>query len=190
MSFDLSEYVDVAERIRMAKELYPEMSLQPANPLVPFTIEEIQGVTYVCYVAAFYRDPADATPGIGVAWEVVPGSTPYTRGSELMNAETSAWGRAILAVGLPSKKVASREEVQQAKARTESWTAKDKSPEVDGWTTVPDLSGHGANPQTGSDPQCAHGAMKWWSPKDKPDTGWWFFPLPKDSPGKCEKVAG
>lgn len=188
MSFDLSEYVDVAERIRLAKELYPEMSLQPANPLVPFTIEEIQGVTYVCYVAAFYRDPADATPGIGVAWEVVPGSTPYTRGSELMNAETSAWGRAILAVGLPSKKVASREEVQQAKTRLESWSAKDKSPEVDGWSTVPDLSGHGANPQTGADPKCAHGAMKWWAPKDKPDAGMWYCPLPKDSPGKCERV--
>ena len=190
MSFDLSEYVDVAERIRLAKELYPEMSLQPANPLVPFTIEEIQGVTYIIYVAAFYRDPMDATPGIGVAWEVVPG-TGMTRGSELMVCETSAWGRAIVAgTGMATKKIASKEEVRQAQQRTESWTAKDKSPEVDGWTTVPDLSGHGATHQTGSDPQCAHGAMKWWSPKDKPDTGWWFCPLPKDAPAKCEKVAG
>jgi hypothetical protein len=188
MSFNMDDYVDVAERIRLAKELYPEMSLQPANPLAPFTIEEIQGITYVCYVAAFYRDPADPTPGIGVAWEVVPGTTPYTRGSELMNAETSAWGRAILAVGLPSKKVASREEVQQAKGRLESWTAKDKSPEMDGWSTVPDNPGHESNSQTRGNPKCAHGEMKWWSPKDKPDAGSYYCPLPKDAPGKCDRV--
>lgn len=189
MSFDLSEYVDVAERIRLAKELYPEMSLQPANPLVPFTIEEIQGVTYIVYVAAFYRDPADPTPGIGCAWEQVPGSTPYTRGSELMNAETSAWGRAIIAAsGMATKKIASKEEVRQAKGRIESWSAADKSPEMDGWSTVTSQHSNGRNPQTGGDPECKHGAMKWWAPKDKPDAGAYYCPLPKDAADKCERV--
>jgi hypothetical protein len=28
-------------------------------------------------------------PGIGMAWEPFPGRTPYTKASELMNAETS-----------------------------------------------------------------------------------------------------
>jgi hypothetical protein len=66
----------------------------------------------VAYVAAAYRTPDDPRPGIGVAWELYPGTTPYTRDSELMNAETSAWGRAIVAVGIPTKKIASADEVR------------------------------------------------------------------------------
>ena len=189
MSFNMDDYVDVAERIRMAKELYPDMRLQPANPAVPYVIEEIQGVTYIVYTAAFYRDATDLLPGIAAAWEQVPGTTPYTRGSELMNAETSAWGRAIIAAtGMATKKIASSEEVRQAKGRIESWSAKDKSLEVDGWSTVPGNSGHESHPETGGDPTCKHGAMKWWAPKDKPDAGMWYCPLPKDSPGKCDRV--
>jgi len=41
MSFNMDDYVDVAERIRLAKETYPDMRLQPANPAVPYVIEEI-----------------------------------------------------------------------------------------------------------------------------------------------------
>jgi hypothetical protein len=189
MSFNLDDYVDVAERIRMAKELYPDMRLQPANPAVPYVIEEISGQTFIVYTAAFYRDANDVLPGIGCAWEIIPGATPYTKGSELMVCETSAWGRAIVAAtGMATKKIASKEEVQQARGRVERWTAADKSPEVDGWSTVPDLPRVSSDPQTGGDPKCAHGAMKWWAPKDKPDAGMWYCPLPKDAPGKCERV--
>jgi hypothetical protein len=51
---------------------------------------------------------------VGLAWEPVPGKTSYTRDSELQNAETSAWGRAIVAVlAADTKKgIASAEEVQ------------------------------------------------------------------------------
>jgi len=189
MSFNLDDYVDVAERIRMAKELYPDMRLQPANPAVPYVIEEIAGQTFIVYTAAFYRDANDVLPGIGCAWEIIPGATPYTKGSELMVCETSAWGRAIVAAtGMATKKIASKEEVQQARGRIERWTAADKSPETDGWSTVPDLPRVPGDSQTGADPKCAHGAMKWWSPKDKPDAGMWYCPLPKDAPGKCERV--
>jgi hypothetical protein len=48
-----------------------------------------------------------------MAWEPFPGPTPYTKDSELMNAETAAWGRAIVAVGLAANKtIASRQEVE------------------------------------------------------------------------------
>ena len=189
MSFNLDDYVDVAERIRLAKEQYPDMRLQPANPAVPYVIEEIAGQTFIVYTAAFYRDATDLLPGIGCAWEIIPGATPYTKGSELMVCETSAWGRAIVAAtGMATKKIASKEEVQQARERIERWTAADKSPEVDGWSTVPDLPRVPGDSQTGGDPKCAHGAMKWWAPKDKPDAGMWYCPLPKDAPGKCERV--
>lgn len=189
MSFNMDDYVDVAERIRLAKEIYPDMRLQPANPAVPYVIEEIQGVTYIVYTAAFYRDATDLLPGIAAAWEQVPGTTPYTRGSELMNAETSAWGRAIIAAtGMATKKIASKEEVRQAQGRVERWTATDKSPEVDGWSTVVSESTHGGHSSPGGNPKCAHGEMKWWAPKDKPDAGSYYCPLPKDSPGKCDRV--
>ena len=116
MSFNMDDYVDVAERIRVVKQQYPEAIFRPANPDEPFKIVEIAGTTYIAYTAALYRDPFDACPAIACAWEEVPGKTPYTKGSELMNAETSAWGRCAIALGIPSKKIASLDEV---KARQE-----------------------------------------------------------------------
>ena len=117
MSFNMDDYVDVAERIRVVKQMYPEAVFRPANPLEPFKVVEIGGSTYIAYTAALYRDPFDACPAIACAWEEVPGKTPYTKGSELMNAETSAWGRCAIALGIPSKKIASADEV---KARQET----------------------------------------------------------------------
>lgn len=51
-----------------------------------------------------------------------PGRTPYTLGSELMNAETSAWGRAIIAVGAADSKkgISSAEEVRNRQAERDT----------------------------------------------------------------------
>lgn len=103
------DYVDVAERIREFKERFPEGSLQSVRAPELVTAGE---KTFVVYAAAAYRTPDDPRPGIGWAWEPVPGPTPFTRDSELMNAETSAWGRAIVALGFETKKIASAEEVR------------------------------------------------------------------------------
>lgn len=112
----LDDYVDVAERIRQFRELHPEGSLQPANPAEPYQIVEVGGSTFIVYVAAAYRTPDDPRPGIGVAWEPIPGKTPYTRDSELMNAETSSWGRAIVAaLAADTKKIATLDEVRARK---------------------------------------------------------------------------
>jgi hypothetical protein len=76
---------------------------------------------FIVYAAAAYRTPDDPRPGIGIAWEPFPGRTPYTAASELMNAETSAWGRAIIAVGASDSKpgIASRDEVRTRRAERE-----------------------------------------------------------------------
>ncbi len=87
------DYVDVATRIRDFKAEYPTGSLQQVR-LEFHTIGEQQ---FVLYVAACFRTPDDQRPGIGSAWEPLPGRTPYTKDSEVMVAETSAWGRAIVA---------------------------------------------------------------------------------------------
>lgn len=125
MSFSMDEYVDVAERIRLVKEKYPDAVFQPSNPAKPYEIIEVAGTTFVVYTAALYRDPFDACPAIATAWEEVPGRTPFTKGSELMNAETSAWGRCAIALGMPSKKIASAEEVRNRiePTKTTQWEA-------------------------------------------------------------------
>lgn len=125
----LDDYVDVAERIAEFYDRYPDGSLQPADPAEPWSMTSVQGFdktgdmvqqTFIVYVAAAYRTPDDARPGIGVAWEIFPGRTPYTRGSEVMNAETSAWGRAIAALGIATKKgIASRQEVANRRSERE-----------------------------------------------------------------------
>lgn len=113
MSFDLSGYVDVAERIRIFKEKYPNGSLQPANIEKPYDVVAVGERLFVVYVAAAYRQPDDQRPGIGVAWECFPGRTTFTKDSELMNAETSAWGRAIIAaLAADTQKIASADEVR------------------------------------------------------------------------------
>ena len=109
----LDGYVDVAERIRLFRDRYPEGSLQPANLATPWEIVTVGDKTFLVYIAAAYRHPDDPRPGIGMAWEPFPGRTPYTKDSELMVAETSAWGRAIKAALLDDRsKVASLDEVR------------------------------------------------------------------------------
>jgi hypothetical protein len=105
MAFDLSEYVDVAERIRLFREKHPEGSLQS-------TIRIPDDGSWVLCKAYAYRTPNDERPGIGHSRLTIPGKTPYTKDSEVENAETSAWGRAIVAaLAADTKKVASADEV-------------------------------------------------------------------------------
>jgi len=106
------DYVDVATRIRDFKAEYPTGSLQQ----IKLEFHTIGSQTFVLYVAACYRTPDDERPGIGSAWEPVPGKTPFSKDSELMIVETSAWGRAIVAAtGAETKtngKIASADEVK------------------------------------------------------------------------------
>lgn len=104
------DYIDVAERIVEFRTKHPEGSLQQ----VTLDFREVAGGWWVVYTAAAYRTPEDPRPGIGTAWEPVPGKTNFTRDSELQNAETAAWGRAIVAALAADTKrgIASAEEVR------------------------------------------------------------------------------
>jgi hypothetical protein len=102
-NFKMDDYVDVAERVREFSSKFPDGSLQSE-------LTRLEG-GWLCKAYA-YRNQDDARPGIGHAFEPVPGKTPYTKDSEAMNAETSAWGRAIVALGFDTKKIASRQEVR------------------------------------------------------------------------------
>lgn len=113
MAFDMGDYKEVSERISDLFAKHPEASLRGTYETLTLADK-----TYIAYRAECYRTPDDPAPGVGTAWEEFPGKTPYTKGSELQNAETSAWGRAIVAVGASeSKKVASANEVLSARSR-------------------------------------------------------------------------
>lgn len=127
-----ADYVDVAERIAIFRDKYPNGSLQPANPDEPYRLLTVGDQTFVVVVACAYRSQDDGRPGIGMAQEQIPGRTPYTRGSELQNAETSAWGRAIVAaLAADTKKVASADEVRNRRAEQEAERAPQRVTDAD-----------------------------------------------------------
>tara|TARA_R110001606_G_scaffold297277_3_gene445066 strand:- start:3842 stop:4390 length:549 start_codon:yes stop_codon:yes gene_type:complete len=122
MAFEKSSsYVEVNERIVEFRTKYPDGSLQPWDFDKPYEVVDIGGVTHIVVVAAAYRSPDDTRPGVGMAQESWPGKTPYTKGSELMNAETSAWGRAIVAALAADTKrgIASAQEVRNRQAEAD-----------------------------------------------------------------------
>lgn len=105
MSNFAEDYIPVNERIAAFYVKHPEGSLQ--SELIELSESRVVIRAYA------YRTPADERPGIGLSSLEIPGKTPYTRGSEIENCETSAWGRAIAALGFEVKRgVASAEEVK------------------------------------------------------------------------------
>ena len=141
MTFNMTDYVDVKERIAQFYKKYPDGSIQfeykgalDSNP------DMIWGIAYA------YRTATDERPGIGTAAELAIGKTTFTRGSELMNLETSAWGRAIGALGIGlGKSVATKQEVEAAKARQE--------PSDDPWAERKPLPAKPSAPGQSSQPE-------------------------------------
>jgi hypothetical protein len=131
VSFSLDNYNTVAERIVEFRDKHPEGSLQTMRyelvEVPVYTKDKETGEVsksavrvYLAVTAAAYRTPDDVRPGVATAWEPIPGPTQFTRDSELQNAETAAYGRAIVAclAADTRKGIASREEVQ---ARKTDW---------------------------------------------------------------------
>ena len=114
---NLDDYVDVRERMADFFEAYPEGSFQSECQFLT-----TDGRSAVVVKAYAYRTPDDPMPGHGLAFEFIPGKTPYTKDSELQNAETAAWGRAVIAVGAGDSKrpIASREEVRNRTAEPDN----------------------------------------------------------------------
>jgi hypothetical protein len=110
------DYIDVATRIVEFREKFPTGSLQQ----IKYEFVQVAGKDWIIYTAAAFRTPEDIRPGIGTAWEPIPGPTNFTRDSEVQNAETAAWGRAIVAVLAADtrKGIASSEEVRNRQEKT------------------------------------------------------------------------
>lgn len=148
MSFDLSNYVDVKTRIKLFYERYPDGSLQ--FEFKGSLNENIWGVAYA------YRNSEDPRPSTGTASELAKGKTAFTAGSELMNLETSAIGRAIgnLGIGIEAG-MATSDEVAFAKERQRMIP----SAEADPWAAEVATPLEMALTSMGAKPQCNCGIV-------------------------------
>jgi hypothetical protein len=108
--FDLGDYVEVKDRIARLFEYFPQARIETSYELTSAPDDKPK---VICR-AFVYRTPEDQRPsGHGTSWLYLPGTTPYTRGSEIENAETSAVGRAIGMLGiLIDKSIASSNEIE------------------------------------------------------------------------------
>lgn len=105
---DLNGYVLVQDRLKMALDRFPNLRVQETD-VRPV---EIAGQTFISVTMTVYREPGDDLPAVATAYEVFPGRTPFQKGSEMMNASTSALGRALGFMGFGiSKSIASADEV-------------------------------------------------------------------------------
>jgi hypothetical protein len=109
-------------------------------------------------IAYAYRNPDDPRPATGTASELAQGKTAFTRGSELMNLETSAVGRAIgnLGIGIEAG-LASKQEIQNAKNRQiePATTTPPPIAELDPWGLPAEPA-----PIPTDGPSCVHGPMR------------------------------
>ena len=121
--FDLGDYVEVKDRIAKFYELFGQGRLVTGEVRLS---NEPDGVPRVMVQGLAYRSPEDLHPGVGWSWMELPGKTTYTKGSELENTETSAWGRAIGSLGiLIDRSIASANEVDNKKGEAPKQTAQE-----------------------------------------------------------------
>lgn len=117
---NLEDYVEVSERVNQFHATYPTGTLESEYE---YLFDQETGRPHLVIVKALaHRTPDDPRPAVGLAAEPIPGKTTFTRDSELQNAETAAWGRAIIAVGAAQAKrsIASREEVRNRSAEPDN----------------------------------------------------------------------
>ena len=121
MGFSLDNYVDVATRLRLAFDKYPDLRIQETAREI---IEMPDKSCFIRCTVTVWRDANDPIPAIATAAELYPGRTPYTKNSENEVGFTSALGRALGYMGFAiSNAIASRDEVQAAQSRQQTHLA-------------------------------------------------------------------
>ena len=114
-AFNLGDYVDVPTRLAQALKQFPDLRIQETKPII-VTVDNQQYVEISCTV---WKDANDLLPTVAYCWEPIPGKSPFTKGSEMMNASTSCLGRALGFLGMGiGKSIASRNEVQARQPAT------------------------------------------------------------------------
>jgi len=115
MGFSLDNYVDVATRLRLAFDKYPDLRIQETTREI---IEMPDKSCFIRCTVTVWRDGTDPIPAVATACELYPGKTPYTKNSENEVGFTSALGRALGYMGFGiTNAIATRDEVQAAQSR-------------------------------------------------------------------------
>lgn len=105
-AFDMGDYVEVKDRIKPFHDMYPKGRIETE-------VVELGDTRVTMKAMLFDSLEAENPIATGYSWLAVPGKTPYTNGSEIENAETSAVGRALAFLGIGiDKAIASKEEVE------------------------------------------------------------------------------
>ena len=115
MAFSLDNYVDVATRLRLAFDKYPDLRIQETAREV---IEMPDKSCFIRCTVTVWRDGLDVIPSIATACELYPGKTSFSKNSENEVGFTSALGRALGYMGFGiANAIATRDEVQAAQNR-------------------------------------------------------------------------
>jgi hypothetical protein len=122
----------------MALEKHPDLRIQESQPI----FRDVNDKLYIEIKCMVWRDKEDPLPVIAYCWEPFPGTTPYTRDSEQMNASTSALGRALGMMGFGvDHKMASKQEVLARQPEPQVVTRNDGSVAEDPFTDQPQTHG-------------------------------------------------
>ena len=127
MSFDLSDYEPVENRIRSFWEAYPSGRILPDKPTL--VLRDDGKYQWECWTHV-YVDREDSMPTVRGFASEIEGSSPVNRTNASENCETSSIGRALANLGFATKgKRPSREEMQ--KVQRAQQVVKEKKPMSD-----------------------------------------------------------
>ena len=121
MSNFMDGYIDVATRLKMAFEKYPDLRIQETHREV---VEMPDKSCFIRCTVTIWRSADDPIPVVGSACELYPGRTSFQRYSESEVGFTSAVGRSLAYMGFSgNKSLASLDEVNSAKGRQQTHVA-------------------------------------------------------------------
>lgn len=184
--FDLENYETVQERIETFTALYPNGSIITDV----FTETRADGrVEWICK-ATVRKDAEGVVSATGWASEY-EGANKFAPHNACELAETSARGRALLAIGIGQQ--ASRDEVASARSKEESpKKLPEKDPWSDGMALLGDALAATPVPSTDTKYNCAHGVMTYKTgiskKTNKPWAGYFCPSKIEDCETKWQKV--
>ena len=115
MSNFMDGYLDVATRLKMAFEKYPDLRIQETHREI---VEMPDKSCFIRCTVTIWRTADDLIPCVASACELYPGRTSFQKYSENEVGYTSAVGRALAYMGFSgNKSLASLDEVNSAKGR-------------------------------------------------------------------------
>ena len=121
MSNFMDGYVDVATRLKLAFEKYPDLRIQETHREI---VEMPDKSCFIRCTVTIWRSADDPIPAIGSACELYPGRTSFQRYSESEVGFTSAVGRCLAYMGFSgNKSLASADEIKSAQGRQQTHVA-------------------------------------------------------------------